>query len=235
MKNIAVILAGGRGSRAGEGIPKQFRTLKDGRTVFETCVDAFEQNEHIDEIAVVMLLEYLDQAKAIAIRKGWQKVQYWVDGGHERWESSTNAVNALNARYANDKTVSDVNVLIHDCARPFISQQLITRVCKALKSYRAVSVALEATDTIYIVQSDGRGSVISEIPPRFTLRAAQTPQAFRLSLLTKAIRHNKQPATPFISDDAGLVFHELPQQDIYVIEGEPSNRKLTFAEDFPDD
>lgn len=231
MKNIAVILAGGKGTRAGEGQPKQFRTLADGRTVFETCVSAFEQNERIDEIAIVMLKDHMQQAQAIAAQCGWQKVHYWIAGGQERWESSQNAIKTL-VQAMKEQGEDDCNVLIHDCARPFISQALITKVCKALKAYRAVSVALPATDTIYMIQPDGRGDVITDIPPRFLLRAAQTPQAFRLSVLAKAAKKQKTPVIQHFTDDAGMVFCQLPNELIYVVEGEPSNRKLTFAEDF---
>ena len=65
MRNIAVILAGGQGQRAGAGMPKQFRTLADGKTVLETCIAVFEHHPDIDAIAVVMLADYLEQAQSI--------------------------------------------------------------------------------------------------------------------------------------------------------------------------
>ena len=230
MRNIAVILAGGTGSRAGGGIPKQFRTLEDGRTVFQTCVAAFEANPHIDRIAVVMLAQYMQQAQDICRACGWRKVQYWIPGGSERWESSLNAARTLSeAMQAQGE--DDCNVLIHDCARPFISQDLISRVCTALLAHPAVSVALPVTDTIYTVQTDDLGERITSIPPRATLRAAQTPQAFRLSLVCKALRQAQQAANQPITDDAGAVFR-LPDVHIYIVDGEPANRKLTFSEDF---
>ena len=221
-------MAGGRGTRAGGGIPKQFRTLEDGRTVFETCVAAFEQNEHIDEIAVVMLEEYMQQAKDIAAKHTWTKLRYWIPGGSERWESTLHAVEAINGSI--NRPI--VNLLIHDCARPFISQALITKVCEALDTHEAVSVAVPVTDTIYVVENSESETVISEVPSRAVFRRAQTPQAFRLSVLKEAFEKVKNGADCKATDDAGVVRYCLPDIPIHIVPGEESNRKLTFAEDF---
>lgn len=224
MKNIAVILAGGTGSRMGLDIPKQFIRLQDGRTVLETCVAAFQQNERIDEIAIVMHPDHKAEAKALLPSDLFPKVRYWIDGGKERWESSKNAVNALSVYY------DECNLLIHDCARPFISQDLITRVCEALQAHEAVSVAVPVTDTLYAVTPDNQ-NVIADIPARALFRRAQTPQSFRLSVLQRAfslaLQHMDRPMT----DDAGVVLHYLPEVPIHIVPGEESNKKITYKED----
>lgn len=228
MRNIAVILAGGQGQRAGAGVPKQFRTLADGKTVLETCIAVFEHHTDIDAIAVVMLADYLEQAQTIVRQAGFTKVAYWIPGGRERWESSLFAVEALK----NSLGEEEVNVLLHDAARPFLSPNLITGVCKALKTYKAVTVAVPVTDTLYVVQTETRGERLEQVPPRFLFRRAQTPQAFRLSLIYKAYQHAKTNARCWFTDDAGVVREGLPQEKIYVLPGEECNRKLTFQEDF---
>lgn len=230
MKNIAVILAGGKGSRMGVDIPKQFIPLADGRTVLETCVTAFEQNEHIDEIAIVMLEDHIAQAQAILPADRFPKVHHWIPGGKERWESSLNAIMDISKTI---QSPADSNLLIHDCARPFISQDLITRVCEALKHHQAVSVAVAVTDTVYCVKPDG---LLEDIPPRAYLRRAQTPQAFRLSLLldayaSPAFNEYIKSSALAPTDDVSVVFRTIANQDIFILPGEEGNRKITFAED----
>ena len=234
MKNIAVILAGGKGSRMGVDIPKQFILLPNGRTVLETCVAAFQFNERIDEIAVVMIKDYFKQAQTIIRSDNYPKVRYWIPGGKERWESSLNAIQALSnsSNLSNPSTPSsDSVVLIHDCARPFISQDLITRACDAMRTYQAATVAVPVTDTLYEVQSSGEKEVVTSVPPRILFRRAQTPQCFRLSVMKEAFRLAMQDADRQFTDDAGVVHRYLPEVPIHIIEGEESNRKITFAGD----
>lgn len=206
--------------------PKQFLPLKDGRTVLETCVDAFHQNEHIDEIAIVMLRDHIAEAQALLPTNRFPKIKYWIPGGAERWESSKNAVEAIAGAYS----PSDCNVLLHDCARPFISQNLITRVCEALQTHEAVSVAVPVTDTLYAVSQDNP-DVIADIPARALFRRAQTPQSFHLSVLQKAFSLAVQHMDGLMTDDAGVVLHYLPEVPIHILPGEESNRKITYKED----
>jgi 2-C-methyl-D-erythritol 4-phosphate cytidylyltransferase len=254
----------------GLDIPKQFIRLKDGRTVLETCVDAFHQNEHIDEIAIVMHPDHKAEAQALLPASRFPKIRYWIPGGAERWESSKNAVEAI---YLVQQKIGfpeeNINVLLHDCARPFISQDLITRVCIALLTHEAVSVAVPVTDTIYVVENSshkvasptlplrqgespkgegvdssfpkGEGvdssspkdyeTVISEVPSRAVFRRAQTPQAFRLSVLKEAFEKVKNGADCKATDDAGVVRYCLPDIPIHILPGEESNRKITYKED----
>ena len=87
-RNIAVILAGGIGSRVGGKTPKQLLPLADGRSVLENAVDAFENAPCINEIAIVMHPEWMDEAKNICEKNNWRKVMKIIPGGNERWESS---------------------------------------------------------------------------------------------------------------------------------------------------
>ena len=231
MKNIAVILAGGTGTRMGLDIPKQFIRLQDGRTVLETCVAAFQQNEHIDEIAIVMHRDHIAEAQALLPASRFPKIKYWIPGGAERWESSKNAVEAI---YLVQQKIGfpeeDINVLLHDCARPFISQDLITRVCQALEKHEAVTVALPVTDTIYVTETTRQGEMVVDVAPRKMLRKAQTPQAFRLLLIADAYEELQDEQKTKLTDDASVVLAAY-DENIFIVPGEESNKKITYKED----
>ena len=235
MKNIAVILAAGSGTRVGGSVPKQFLPLADGKTVLETCVDAFEQNERIDKIIIVTLPDYIAKVQESMLLCGWQKVADIILGGKERWESSWNAVQELTMHDAQCTMYDDINILLHDCARPFVSQRILNDVCEALEQHEAVTVAVPATDTMYSVdgsQCTMHDVRLVDIPDRSTMFRAQTPQAFRLSVIRQAYERAIQDPSLQATDDCGIVHKYLPETPIYIIKGEESNRKLTFQEDF---
>ena len=236
MTNIAVILAGGIGARVGGTLPKQLLPLQDGRSVLEHAVNAFEQSSRIDEVCIVMHPDYIVHAEQMLLANAWQKVRHIIPGGKERWESSVNAIRLLGDK-AMRQSSDEVNLLLHDAARPFVSQEIIARVCEALEEHEAVTVAIPSTDTIYEMK-DGK---VARIPNRATIMRAQTPQAFRLSLIAeayaKALGANvcdiqactacHLPAT----DDCGIVHEHMPEVSIYIVEGEEQNKKITFKED----
>ncbi len=224
MTNIAVILAGGTGSRMGGGLPKQLLPLADGRSILEHSVEAFEQAACIDGIGIVMHPDYIACAEEILHRNGWQKVSFIIAGGSERWESSVNAIREIERRNTQQNSI---NVLLHDAARPFVSGRIITDVCTALEQHEAVTVATPATDTIYMIDGD----IVRNIPARSTLMCAQTPQAFRLSTIAEAYRLALQDTHLQATDDCGIVHTYLPNTPIYIVQGEASNRKITYKED----
>ena len=233
MTNIAVILAGGIGARVGGNTPKQLLPLQDGKSVLEHAVDAFEQSPHIQEICIVMHPDYIMHAEQMLLANAWQKVSHIIPGGKERWESSVQAIKLL----GDEAKGEQANLLLHDAARPFVSQEIIARVCEALEEHEAVTVAIPSTDTVYEMV-DGK---VARIPNRATIMRAQTPQAFRLELIAEAYAKAlgadicdvpacsacHLPAT----DDCGIVHEHMPQVPIYIVEGEEQNKKITFKED----
>ena len=244
--NIAVILAGGIGARVGGNIPKQLLPLQDGKSVLEHTVNAFEQSPHIHEICIVMHPDYITHAEQMLLANAWQKVRHIIPGGKERWESSVNAIRLLSER--REARGNEVNLLLHDAARPFVSQEIIARVCEALEEHEAVTVAIPSTDTVYEMK-EGK---VARIPQRSTIMRAQTPQAFRLELIAeayaKAFPHlfttqlgGKEGglSSPlsggvgggFPTDDCGVVFSHMPDVPIHIVLGEEQNRKITFKED----
>ena len=232
MRNIAIILAGGTGSRVGGETPKQLLPLQDGRTVLEHAVDAFEQSIPIHEIVIVMHPEWIQETKDIVARNNWRKVTQVIGGGSERWESSWNAISFF---LKEDKKDPDTFYWFHDAARPFVSQDILHRVSEALKSHLAVTVAVPVTDTLYKVKGESlkvKGErVVERIPSRSDYMRAQTPQAFHLDILKEAFERALKAGKMIVTDDAGVVHQYLPEQPIYIVPGEEANKKITYKED----
>ena len=252
MQNIAVILAGGIGARVGGNTPKQLLPLPDGHSVLEHAVNAFEQSPHIHEVCIVMHPDYIAYAEQMLLANAWQKVHHIIPGGKERWESSVNAIRAI-TNYPLSITQKEINLLLHDAARPFVSQEIIARVCEALEEHEAVTVAIPSTDTVYEM-ADNK---VARIPQRSTIMRAQTPQAFRLELIAEAYARALSPIanshgvasnssqcerplgeTPshnlrevIATDDCGIVHKHMPHIPIHIVLGEEQNRKITFKED----
>lgn len=216
--NVAVILAGGVGSRLGLSTPKQFFKVA-GKMVIEHTVDVFEHNVHIDEIAIVSNPFYISEMETLVLRNGWKKVKKILKGGSERYESSLVAIKAYED--------SSVNLIFHDAVRPLVSQRIINDVVEALDHYNAIDVALPSADTIIQVDED----FIESIPDRSKLRRGQTPQAFRLKTIQKAYRIALQDPSFKVTDDCGVVKKYIPDEKIYVVKGEEANMKLTYKED----
>lgn len=227
MTNVAVILAGGMGTRVGGNIPKQLIPLSDGRSVLEHSVDAFEAASCIDEIVIVMHPEWLKEAEKLSRRNAWQKVRQIISGGSERWESSWHAIQAFSGQ------LSDISLWLHDAARPFVSQRILADVAEALKTHAAVTVAVPVTDTLYKVRRDDvRGTKeVEAIPSRTDFMRAQTPQAFHLDVLKEAFERALAQGQVAVTDDVGIVQAYMPEQSIFIVSGEEANRKITYAED----
>lgn len=221
MRNVGVVLAGGIGSRSGLSTPKQFYKVA-GKTVLEHTIDVFERHSGIDEIAVVINSQLMREVEAIILRNKWTKLKKVLTGGNERYDSSLAAIRA----YSDDP---DCNLIFHDAVRPLLSARIIDDIIVALKSYKAVDVAVPATDTI--IQVDGDGRIIRSIPDRRLLRRGQTPQAFRQSVISKAYEIALKDPAFVSSDDCGTVVRYLPDEKVYVVDGEESNMKLTYKED----
>ncbi len=220
MRNIAVILAGGVGSRMGYATPKQFLELA-GRPVIAHSIDVFASHAAIDEVAVVVHPEWRGHMEEIAAANHWEKLKKIIDGGDERYRSSMNAVAAC------QEEPDDTNLLFHDAARPWVSGKIITRVLEALRTYEAVGVAIPSADTVWEVE-DG---AVREIPDRSRMWLAQTPQAFRLPLIREAYRRAIKDPKFQATDDCGVVLRYMPGASICPVEGDLRNMKVTAPQD----
>ncbi len=221
MTNIAVILAGGSGHRFGGDLPKQFLNVA-GKTILEHSVDAFERNAGINEICIVVHPDYMSLLESIVRCNNWSKVTKLLKGGDERYLSSMAAINAYHPG-------TDVRLVFHDVVRPLVSQRIINDVIAALDGHNAVAVAVPATDTI--LERETGSSYIGRIPDRRTLMCVQTPQAFRYETIAEAYRIGLQDEDFLSTDDCGVVRNYLPQERIYIVEGDDENIKLTYPKD----
>jgi 2-C-methyl-D-erythritol 4-phosphate cytidylyltransferase len=217
--NIAAILAGGSGKRFGGSIPKQFALLA-GKPVIEYSLDAFQQHAQIDEIVLVVPLNYI--SKCETYRKKYHKLTAVINGGAERYLSTLAVLD-----YFADK--KNEILILHDAARPFIEEATISKLIATMDSYHAATLAIKTVDTI--IQSK-KHQIISSVLDRSELFNVQTPQAFRFSVLRKAFQLALQNKYFQASDDSSIVFKYLPDEPVAIVEGNPLNIKLTYPHDF---
>ena len=214
-----LVVAAGRGSRAGAGLPKQYRALA-GRPVIARTLDAVLGRPDIaGTVAVIHAEDRALYAEAVA---GLDGLGDPVLGGDTRQDSVRAGLEALAARGADDGDL----VLIHDGARPFTSQALVDRAVAAAARFGAAVPGCPVFDTVKAVDADGR---ITGTPDRAGLRAVQTPQAFRFGLIAGAHARAADRGRHDLTDDAAVA--EFAGHAVTVFEGDPSNTKITTTSD----
>ena len=216
-KVIAILLAGGSGSRFGADRPKQFLEV-DGCTVLEHSIRAFHRSPLVDEMVIITRQDFVDEVKQIA--SAYPKVKRVRPGGKERYHSTLSALEIC--------TGGDDLLLIHDAVRPLVSEAIIARCVEALARYDAVGVAVPSTDTIVRVDEN---ECIVETLPRAVLRNMQTPQGFRQEVLRQAFDLGLRDPNFAPTDDCGVVRTYLPHVPIRIVEGEVTNIKITYPAD----
>ena len=223
-KNVGVILASGTGERSGFARPKQLVKLA-GRPVIAHALERFQAHDGIDEIAIVTNDRCMGEIEDLISSNRLSKVASVLRGGAERYESSLAAIRA----YESASHDHDVRLLFHDAVRPLVSHAIISRVLEALDDYDAVDVALSVPDTVIL--ADPSASTIKEIADRRLVRLGQTPQGFTYGLIKEAYDRALRDPQFTTTDDCGVVVKYMPDAPVYVVEGEPSNMKLTFPND----
>jgi 2-C-methyl-D-erythritol 4-phosphate cytidylyltransferase/2-C-methyl-D-erythritol 2,4-cyclodiphosphate synthase len=217
-----LVVAAGRGSRAGPGIPKQYRPLAGKPLLAQTLSTLFKAAPaarlmaviHPDDLAVYrQAISHLGKADLARLLPP-------AYGGETRQDSVRLGLEAL-AKQSRPQIV-----LIHDGARPFANADLIARARAAATKHRAAVPGLELTDTVKEVEA---GRIVAT-PARAALRSVQTPQAFSFDLILAAHRKAAQAGQNGLTDDAAIA--EWAGHDVYVFEGERENMKITSIEDF---
>ena len=207
----AIIAAGGRGLRLGGAQPKQLLTLA-GRPILQRSVEVFLQCDVITDVIVALPADLAASAPAY-LRGGTAKPLAIVEGGARRQDSVSNAFAVVEDR-------ADV-VVVHDAARPLVTDAIIRRTVMAAANSGAAIAAVRAHDT---VKRAGVSGVIAETLARDEIYLAQTPQAFRTSVLRDALKSGRDA-----TDEATLA--ERAGYPVQLVEGDSRNLKITTVDD----
>jgi len=209
MRTGAIIVAAGRGHRAGGGIPKQYRAL-GGLSVLERTLRAFRNHPKIDALVTVINPDDLPHYEAIPL-----DIEH-VPGGATRTLSVRAGLEAM-------RSTGVERVLIHDAARPFVTSEIIDRVIDRLASAPGALPVLAMTDALL----EGDGELMAGSVDRTRIFGAQTPQGFRLTELLQAYDALDRDD---MADDASVM--RAAGFDVALVEGHPDNFKITRPDDF---
>lgn len=211
----AIILAGGKGKRMGKDISKQFILVKNKPIIYYT-IKKFSDCKLIDEIILVLPKDEIEYCKKEVLEKYSLKVDKIIEGGKERQDSVYNGLKALKN--------SDI-VLIHDGARPFVSEKIILDGIENAKKYGAAAPGVMPKDTIKVKDDF---SFSKETLKRESLIAIQTPQVFKKDIIVKCHERVREDNVS-VTDDTMVV--EKYGYKVYLYDGDYTNIKVTTPED----
>lgn len=217
--NIALVLAAGSGTRMNNSQPKQFLLVND-KPLFLYSVEAFQNNKRVDMVLIATNKECVEQVKELT--ENYSKVKAVIAGGETRQASVYNGLKEIEKNITSEKDL----VLIHDSARPLVSQRIIDENIDLGLKYGAVDTVVPASDTI-IKSNDEQ--TIGEILNRSELYQTQTPQTFEFGLIKKAHERALKDNVPNVTDDCKLVMHF--GVNVHFAKGDKLNFKVTTPED----
>lgn len=215
--NIALVLAGGTGTRLGADIPKQYIEV-NGKMIIDYCLDTMEHSSDIDDVWIVADEMWQQHIKKI------NKFRGYACPGRNRQLSIYNGLKAIEASLADEE--KDVNVLIHDAARPFLTEKLISECVKAADGHDGVLPVLPMKDTVYYSED---GKVISSLINRDKVYAGQAPELFRLKPYIKANEALLPDKILLINGSTEPAI--MAGMDIAMIPGDENNYKITTKAD----
>ena len=223
MEKIAIIFAGGVGSRMGAKIPKQFLEYQKKPIIIHT-IEAFENHPDITKIYIACKKELINELKGMIKKFGINKVKGIVPGGETGQDSIYNGLRA--AAKEND---GDSIVLIHDGVRPNITSDLITRDIESVLKYGTAITCTRSIETPIISLN---GQTVTEMKPREVSFTAKAPQCFYLKDILEGhkITRKTNPKYEGIIDSCTLM-HKLGKE-VHIVEGNRDNIKVTTPEDF---
>ena len=214
----AVILAAGRGTRMGTQTAKQYLKLQ-GKPILAYALEIFEQSAVVDDILLMTDKDHVEYCKKeICEKYGIKKVSAVAPGGKERYDSV----------YAGLCECRDCEyVLIHDGARPFVTEEILKRGLQKVKETGACVIGMPSKDTVKLSDEEG---YVKETPNRKCVWTIQTPQIFSYSLIREAHDSIRQKDMSKITDDAMVVEQETGAK-VALAEGSYQNIKITTPED----
>ena len=217
-RNTAIVLAAGQGKRMHSKVQKQFLEIQ-GYPVLYYSLRCFQESPLIQDIILVTGEESISYCKEEIVQKyGFTKVSAVIPGGKERYDSV----------YAGLCECRDCEyVLIHDGARPFVTEEILKRGLQKVKETGACVIGMPSKDTVKLSDEEG---YVKETPNRKCVWTIQTPQIFSYSLIREAHDSIRQKDMSKITDDA-MVVETFTNQKVYLSEGSYENIKLTTPED----
>ena len=215
MKVFAVIPAAGKGIRSGFAAPKQYLKIFGKELLFYT-LQVFQTNDLVNEIIVAADPIYFKLLQKLKEKYKISKLDLLVEGGKERQDSVYNALQILNAKE------NDI-IVVHDAARPLLSQKTLTESILCAKKNGNAIVCLKAKDTL-IKQRDNKVKYIK----RDEVHLVQTPQVFRYKDLLSAMQSAR--TDKFIGTDESILINRLGKK-IHIVEGSLINFKVTTGND----
>lgn len=218
--NIALIIAGGRGMRMGQEIPKQFLTVND-KPVIAYTLEAFQKHPDIDVIAVVCVEGWDSILSAYARQYKITKLKHIIPGGDNGQSSIRNGVFELEKHYA----PTDL-VLIHDAIRPMVSQSIISGCIATAREHGSAIVTIPCQEAM--LETDDQISTCSSYP-REKLKRTQTPQGFPIGVIANA--HRRALEKGITNSVASCTMMVELGETIYFCAGSEKNIKLTTPDD----
>lgn len=217
-KTTAILLAAGKSERIGKIIPKPFLQL-GGKAVYRYSLEVFLAHPEIDEVILVVPWNFLAEEQKIIDKEAYKKPVKIIVGGDTRFESVYNALNQM------DNGIK--NVFIHDTARPFITKGLIDLCFKNFPGNKAVSCAIQSSDTIV----NGEVNKSAELyPDRSKVLRIQTPQIFDVATIKRAYQLAKNENKTNFTDDSGII-HFYKLAPVILVPGCVNNFKITYSRD----
>ena len=215
MSIVAIVASAGKGKRLKGRVKKPFLVL-GAKPVLARTLSALESSRFVDEVILLVDKNDLKRAEALVKKFRLKKVKHIMQGGSKRSDSVSNGLKAVGG--------ADI-ILVHDGARPFLSQSLIKRCIQAARRHGASCACVPVTSTVKKVARNG---IIHSTPERSQYYFAQTPQVFKASLLKKAYENYKRNKTA-ATDDSSLV--ERLGIKVKMVLGDYRNIKITTPED----
>ena len=223
-KTIAIVIAGGVGSRMGQDIPKQFINVYDKPVIIYT-LEGFQNNPLVDEIEVVCIDGWHDVLKAYAKQFNITKLKYIVSGGSTGQESIRNGVYNLEG-----KCDADDIIIVHDGIRPLVDDEVLIDVIKKCEQYGNAVTSLPYNEQIFVI-NEGNETTTNKYIPRETLRRVSTPQAYKFDLIdSKYHEAYEKKIGIYGSSYTNTMMVELGVT-LYFAAGSDRNIKLTTKDD----
>ena len=218
--NIALIIAGGKGQRMQQEIPKQFLNVNDKPVIMYT-LEAFQSHPDIDRIGVVCVDGWHDILRAYARQYRIDKLEWVVSGGENGQASIRNGVFHAEQLYGEQDII-----LVHDAIRPMVSHEIISDCIVQCKKHGS-AVSIVPCNTVALRRTTDHLS--SEVVPRYRLALTQTPQAFPLKRLADA--HRKALETGILNSIASCTLMVELGESVHFSIGAETNIKLTTPDD----